>query len=85
MRCALILAIAPACDFGAKPVGDAPPTASYDVVVVGAGTGGTSAAIAAAKHGASVLLVEPTGWVGGQMASVPSMATTAGWRSRSSR
>jgi len=53
------------------PGSDAGPTASYDVIVVGAGTGGTSAAIAAARHGASVLLVEETGWVGGQMASVP--------------
>jgi hypothetical protein len=63
-----------ACACGSsKPHPDAvqPPTASYDVVVVGAGTGGTSAAIAAARRGASVLLVEQSGWVGGQMASVP--------------
>jgi hypothetical protein len=50
-----------------------PPRARYDVVVVGAGTGGSSAAIAAARHGAHVLLVEPTYWIGGQMASVPTL------------
>ena len=35
-----------------------PPEARYDVVVVGAGASGTAAAIAAAKAGASVLLVD---------------------------
>ncbi|MHA2131785.1 MAG: FAD-dependent oxidoreductase, partial [Promethearchaeota archaeon] len=39
----------------------------YDVVVIGAGTGGVSAAIQAARMGASVLLVEETDWIGGQM------------------
>ncbi|WP_197525117.1 FAD-dependent oxidoreductase [Botrimarina hoheduenensis] len=41
----------------------------YDVVVVGAGTGGISAALQAARLGASVLLVEPTDWIGGQLAA----------------
>ena len=41
--------------------------AEYDVVVVGAGTGGTAAAIQAARMGASVALVEESDWVGGQM------------------
>lgn len=42
---------------------------TYDVVVVGAGTGGVSAAIQAARMGSSVILVEPTDWVGGQMSA----------------
>jgi len=38
-----------------------------DVVVVGAGTGGISAAIQAARLGAQVALLEETDWIGGQM------------------
>jgi hypothetical protein len=47
----------------------------YDVIVVGAGTGGTSAAIQAARLGAKVALLEETDWIGGQMtaAGVTSM------------
>jgi FAD dependent oxidoreductase len=40
---------------------------STDVVVVGAGTGGVSAAIQAARLGAQVALLEETEWIGGQM------------------
>lgn len=40
---------------------------TYDVVVVGAGAGGVSAAIQAARLNASVALLEETNWVGGQM------------------
>ncbi|WP_321477203.1 FAD-dependent oxidoreductase [uncultured Paludibaculum sp.] len=40
---------------------------TYDVVIAGAGTGGVSAAIEAARHGASVALLEETDWIGGQM------------------
>ncbi|MDO5563579.1 MAG: FAD-dependent oxidoreductase, partial [Synergistaceae bacterium] len=39
----------------------------YDVVVIGAGSGGTAAAIQAARMGATVALVEKSDWVGGQM------------------
>jgi hypothetical protein len=39
------------------------------VIVVGAGTGGTAAAIQAARLGAKVALVEPTQWLGGQATS----------------
>ncbi|MGO4210757.1 FAD-dependent oxidoreductase [Terriglobus sp. 2YAB30_2] len=42
---------------------------SYDVVVAGAGTGGFSAAIQAARLGARVALLEETDWIGGQMAA----------------
>ena len=47
----------------------------YDVVVAGAGTGGCGAAIQAVRFGASVLLLEETDWIGGQMnaAAVTSM------------
>lgn len=39
----------------------------FDVVIVGAGSGGVSAAIQAARLEASVALVEETDWIGGQM------------------
>ena len=39
---------------------------SYDIIVAGGGTGGISAAIQAARMGASVLVVEPSTWIGGQ-------------------
>jgi len=42
---------------------------STDIVVVGAGTGGVSAAIQAARLGARVALLEETDWIGGQMAT----------------
>lgn len=40
---------------------------AYDVVIAGAGTGGIGAAIQAARMGVSVLLLEETDWIGGQM------------------
>lgn len=40
-----------------------------DVVVLGAGPGGVAAAMAAARHGAKVLLIERMGFVGGNLAS----------------
>jgi hypothetical protein len=42
---------------------------SYDVVVVGAGTGGVAASIQAARQGAHVALLEETDWIGGQMSA----------------
>jgi hypothetical protein len=42
---------------------------SCDVLVVGAGTGGVAAALAAAEGGHSVCLTEETNWVGGQMSA----------------
>lgn len=41
----------------------------YDVVVVGAGTGGFAAALQAARMGMHVALLEETDWIGGQMAA----------------
>jgi succinate dehydrogenase/fumarate reductase flavoprotein subunit len=45
-----------------------PPTAAFDVVVIGAGGAGMSAALFAAMDGAKVLLVEHTHYVGGTTA-----------------
>ena len=42
------------------------PKSSYDIIIAGAGTGGITAAIQAARMGASVLVVEPSSWIGGQ-------------------
>ena len=56
---------APTPDQG--PSSDAAPMPlAYDVVVVGAGTGGVAAAIQAARMGMRVALIEETDWVGGQ-------------------
>ena len=46
--------------------GEAKNIDAYDVVVAGGGIGGTAAAIQAARLGASVLVVEPGDWIGGQ-------------------
>ncbi|MDB6116330.1 MAG: hypothetical protein JWO08_111 [Verrucomicrobiaceae bacterium] len=48
---------------------------SYDIIIAGAGTGGTGAAIQAARMGRSVLLLDETDYIGGQMnaAGVTSM------------
>ena len=51
---------------GALPLPPAP-VGSYDVVVVGAGTGGCAAAISAARLGMRVALVEESTWIGGQL------------------
>ena len=40
-----------------------------DVLVVGGGTGGIAGALAAARHGCSVCIVEETDWLGGQFTS----------------
>jgi len=51
----------------------AAPAQTFDVAVYGAGTGGCAAAIQAARMGASVALIEPSGWVGGQAIPVSTM------------
>ena len=40
---------------------------NYDVIVIGGGPAGTVAAIAAAREGATVLLVEQNGYLGGML------------------
>ncbi len=43
--------------------------AKADVVIIGGGVGGCAAALAAADAGRTVILNEPTAWVGGQLTS----------------
>ncbi|GAA4563034.1 FAD-dependent oxidoreductase [Planotetraspora kaengkrachanensis] len=50
--------------------GGAPSLGSYDVVVVGSGSAGSCAAIAAARHGARVLLLEKLPFLGGTSTAV---------------
>src|SRR3954471_24215149 len=40
-----------------------------EILIVGGGTGGVAAALAAAQQGRSVILTEPTAWIGGQLTS----------------
>lgn len=49
------------------PAADVPVAAEADVVVVGGGTAGFVAAVAAARNGASVALVEQNGFLGGAL------------------
>jgi hypothetical protein len=42
---------------------------SADVVIVGAGLGGCAAALAVLRSGRTVILTEPTDWIGGQLTS----------------
>lgn len=58
---AMVLVVMASASHGAVALRD-----SYDVVVAGGGMGGIAAAIQAARLGASVLVVEPTPYVGGQ-------------------
>ncbi|MBV9849206.1 MAG: FAD-dependent oxidoreductase [Armatimonadetes bacterium] len=39
----------------------------YDILIIGGGTGGTAAALAAARAGRRVLMTEETDWIGGQL------------------
>ena len=48
-----------------EPAKDLPVVSETDVIVAGGGPGGLPAAVAAARHGASVLLVEKYGFLGG--------------------
>ncbi|EDY21794.1 hypothetical protein CfE428DRAFT_1040 [Chthoniobacter flavus Ellin428] len=77
-RCAVHLPIPPPKSANATPLEATPPAQlkdSYDIVVAGAGTGGVGVAVQAARMGRSVLLLEETDWIGGQMnaAAVTSM------------
>ncbi len=57
-------------------------TRTYDVVVVGGGTGGTAAAIEAARDGAKVLVVEESPWLGGMLTSAGVSAIDGNYRLR---
>ncbi|MCG3180067.1 MAG: hypothetical protein BIFFINMI_02421 [Phycisphaerae bacterium] len=43
------------------------PELSADIVVVGGGVGGCAAALAACRAGRTVIMTEPTAWIGGQL------------------
>ena len=57
-------------------------TPVYDVVVVGGGTGGTAAAIEAARDGAHVLVIEESPWLGGMLTSAGVSAIDGNYRLR---
>ena len=42
-------------------------SSEYDVIVIGGGAGGTSAAIQSARNGVKTLLIEETDWLGGML------------------
>lgn len=67
--------IQPVSDPAAVPTAFENTTTNYDIIVAGAGTAGWAAAVQAARMGKSVLLLEETDWIGGQMsaAAVTSM------------
>ena len=48
-----------------EPAHQLPVYGEFDVVVIGGGPAGLAASVSAAKHGASVLLVERYGFLGG--------------------
>ncbi len=52
-------------DHPANSLADNGPMSSWDVIVVGGGPGGCTAAISAAREGAKVLLIEDSGQLGG--------------------
>lgn len=68
-RLALVLAVLLLAGLGCDAAGPEDWALQYDVVVVGGGTGGTAAALEAARSGARVLVVEEARWLGGQMTS----------------
>lgn len=61
-----------------------------EIIIVGGGTGGCAAALAAARLGRRVVITEPTDWIGGQMTSqavppdehpwIESFGCTRSWR-----
>ncbi len=54
----------------------------YDVVVIGGGSGGTAAAVEAARNGAKVLVVEGSPWLGGMLTSAGVSAVDGNYRLR---
>src|SRR5262245_36002082 len=75
----LVFGCSPAFDVDPGPVRQplgAGSDSSHDVIVVGAGPGGIAAAIQAARMGRSVVLIEPSDHIGGQLLTVTSMDET---------
>ena len=66
-----VMAVRATGDPGAAVLRDLVPRAhedvACDVLVVGGGTGGVAASLAAARAGRSVCLLEETDWIGGQL------------------
>lgn len=54
-------------------------TGSFDVVIVGGGTGGCAAALSAARAGLRVLMTEEYEWIGGQLTSQAVPPDEHGW------
>jgi len=50
-----------------------------DLLIVGGGTGGCAAALAAARNGLRVILTEPTAWIGGQFTAQGVPPDEHGW------
>ncbi|QDV74693.1 FAD-dependent oxidoreductase [Botrimarina mediterranea] len=59
--------------------GERPSILRFDVVIAGGSTAALAAAFAAAEEGASVALVEPTDWIGGQLTSSGVPAIDEAW------
>lgn len=57
-------------------------TPTYDVVVIGGGAGGTSAAVEAARCGARTLFVEESAWLGGVLTSAGVSAVDGNYKLR---
>lgn len=60
------LAAALTCLLALSTCASAQTTKTYDLIIAGAGTGGVSAAIQAARMGVRVALLEESDWIGGQ-------------------
>ncbi len=59
--------------------GDEPQQKDFDVIIAGGSTAAFAAAIGAAQQGATVALIEPTDWVGGQITSSGVPAIDEAW------
>lgn len=62
-----------------------PVTHAADIAIIGGGTGGCAAALAALEAGAKVILNEETAWIGGQLTSQAVPPDEHGWIERFGR